>query len=679
MRGPILMPHDVRTVAVLGAGDMGHGIAEIAALRGYRVRLRDVSPAIVEKAIEKVAWSLGKLAEHKTITREQATEALGRIGGTASLAEALAGSDFVIEAVPENLDLKRRVFAEVEALAPAHAIFATNTSTMRVTEIAQALKDPSRLVGMHFFNPVLLMDLVEIIPGDVTSREAVDTTVAVSKALGKTTVVLRKDTPGFVTSRLIGVWVGAGVLAHEHGLAAREDVDAAMRFTAGFPMGPFELADYTGLDVGYHAAEYIASRLGNAYRPAASLEALVKAGKLGKKTGSGFYSWDGNKVATRITSDRAKAFDPAIVMAAVANEAAKLLDEGVASAAEIDLAMRNGTAFPKGPLEWADSVGLDKVLRTLVDVHERTGEAAWKPYDAIVAMVESGRVGRSAGRGFHEHPVTAATPAAAGDAPAWATIRVDVDPESKVGVITFNRPHRLHAINGDLIDEVTRAFRALEAREDVRAVVVTGSGEKAFCAGADLSDTGASLTPAAAMELARRMNALGIEFERSAKPIVAAINGVAYGGGMEWTLACDFRLAARRAKMGLTEVTLGLIPAAGGTQRLPKLVGLARAKEIVLLGDKWSADDMLRMGVLHRVFENEDFEKGWRDFAARLARGAPVAQALSKRALAMAPTVPTEQGMEFEAVAFAILLGTEDAMEGISSMFQKKAPEFKGR
>lgn len=327
---------DVRTIAVLGAGDMGHGVAELAAMRGFDVRLRDVSPDPLARAREAIRASLDKLVSKNRLTREQADAAAGRIAFTTDLQEAVGAADLVLEAVPEKLDLKRLVFKEVEALAPPGAVLASNTSALRIREIGQDLADPSRLVGMHFFNPVLLMDLVEIIPGPRTSPEAVRTAEEVSRALGKTFVTLKADTPGFVTSRLIGAWVGAGVLAHEHKLGSKEEIDAAMRYRAGFPMGPFELADYTGLDVGVHAGGYIASRLGDAYRPAASMKALVDQGLLGKKTGRGFYEWSGGKMATMLTPDMARAFDPALVMGVVANEAVKLLEQGVATAAEID-------------------------------------------------------------------------------------------------------------------------------------------------------------------------------------------------------------------------------------------------------------------------------------------------------------------------------------------------------
>ena len=677
---------EVRTIAVLGAGDMGHGVAELAALKGFDVRLRDIQDDILQRASEKVRASLDKLVSKQQLTKEAADAAFARIRTTTSLAQAVADADLVIEAVPEKVEIKHSVFREVEPLAKPTAVLASNTSAIRIQEIAEALKDRKRLVGMHFFNPVLLMDLVEIIPGPESAPEAVRAVEEVSKRLGKTSVTLKKDTPGFVTSRLIGIWVGAGILAAEAKVADRAAIDAAMKFRAGFPMGPFELADYTGIDIGLHASDYLASKLGPAYKPGESMRAMVKEGRLGKKAGRGFYEWNGNKMATVLNAEMAKGFDPAMVMALVANEAAKLVDEGVASPAEIDLAMRNGTAFPRGPLEWADEYGLDNVVKTLLRIEEATGNALAEPSEHLHRLVEQGHLGKRTGRGFYDHAARAtaqdsdvgAGGAAAGAGRRYETVLVSVDAEAMVGTITLNRPHRLHAINPQLIKDLRAAFQEMDGDERVRCVVLTGHGDKAFCAGADLTDVG-EMTPPKVAEVARQGHLFCLQVEKMGKPVIAAINGMALGGGLELALPCDFRLAAKRAKLGLPEVTLGLLPAMGGTQRLPKLVGLAAAKEIALLGARFDAETALRLGLVHRVFENETFEKDVQAFAAELAGRAPLSLKFTKQLLNAAPTTDIVHGMEMEAAAFGVLAATEDTLEGVSSMFAKKKPEFKGR
>ncbi|HWG89978.1 MAG TPA: 3-hydroxyacyl-CoA dehydrogenase/enoyl-CoA hydratase family protein [Candidatus Thermoplasmatota archaeon] len=673
------MPRNIATLTVLGAGDMGHGIAELAALRGFEVRLRDISPEVLESAMKKVQWSLEKLVAHATITKENAADALSRLKPTTDLAEAVRGTDLVIEAVPERLDLKQRVFAEVEALAPPTAVLATNTSAMRVSEIAANLKNPSRLVGMHFFNPVLLLSLVEIIPGDATAKENVEAVVDVTRRLGKEPVVLQRDTPGFVTTRLVSTWVGASILAAEKGVATPAQIDSAMKFKAAFPMGPFELADYTGLDVGHHAGAYMASRLGAAYEPPQTLRGHVARGQLGKKTGRGFYTWQDNRVTESLSPDAGRDFDNALVLAVVANEAARLVQEGVASAADVDKAMRLGCAFPKGPLEWADDYGLDRVVKTLQTLQERTGHALATPVKPLTDLVAAGQLGRASGKGFHAYEQgTAGGATAAATGPSYETILVEVNAETKVAKVTLNRAHRLHAINEKMVEELSAAFDALEANEDARVIVLTATGEKAFCVGADLSD-GGGMTPLSSASVARKGHLLCLKMEKLGKPIIAAINGYAFGGGLELTLPADFRVAAKRAKVALPEVTLGLLPAMGGTQRLPKLLGLSRAKEFALLGNRVDAEDALRLGLLHRVFENERFEQETMAFAEELATRAPIALRFTKQLLNAAPTTDILSGMELEATAFGVLASTEDVVEGVTSLFMKKKPEFKGR
>src|SRR5581483_11884893 len=222
------------------------------------------------------------------------------------------------------------------------------------------------------------------------------------------------------------------------------------------------------------------------------------------------------------------------------------------------------------------------------------------------------------------------------------------------------------------------ALHQLERDERVRVVLLTGAGEKAFCAGADLSET-TGVTPAAATETIRQAHKTCVEMEKLGKPVVAAVNGLALGGGFELALACDLRVAARHATFGLPEVTLGLLPAMGGTQRLPKLVGLARAKEIALLGKRFDAQQALAWGLVSAVYEGASFARDAHAFAAELATRAPLALKATKQLLNASSTTDINAGMEMEANAFGVLVSTDDVLEGVSAMFAKRKPEFKGK
>ncbi len=285
---------EIRRVAVLGAGTMGHGIAQVAAQAGWAVTLYDLAAAPVERGLARVRENLDKGVEKGKLGADARDAALARLAGTTLLAEAVAEADLVIEAVPEVLELKRSMFAAVAAAAPARALFASNTSSLSINAIARATERPERLVGMHFFNPVHLMKLVEVVRHADAADEAVELARAIVLRLGKEPIVAR-DVPGFASSRL-GIALGLEAIRMvEAGVASARDIDTAMKLGYGHPMGPLELTDLVGLDVRLAIAEYLERELGPSFHPPELLRARVREGKLGKKSGEGFYRWDTGK------------------------------------------------------------------------------------------------------------------------------------------------------------------------------------------------------------------------------------------------------------------------------------------------------------------------------------------------------------------------------------------------
>ena len=281
----------VRRVAVLGAGTMGHGIAQAAAAAGFEVVLRDLEESVVEKGLRSIESNLAKGVERGKVTDEERARTLSLIRATTRL-EEISDSDLFIEAVPERLDLKRETLRAVERLAGKDFIFATNTSSLSITEIAEGARRPDLVVGMHFFNPVHLMRLVEIVVGRETSPETIEAARAVAARMRKEPIVVR-DVPGFASSRL-GVALGLEAMRMvEEGVAGAKDIDTAMELGYNHPMGPLRLTDLVGLDVRLHIAEYLHSKLGSErFRPPDILRRMVADGKLGKKSGEGFYKWD---------------------------------------------------------------------------------------------------------------------------------------------------------------------------------------------------------------------------------------------------------------------------------------------------------------------------------------------------------------------------------------------------
>ena len=281
-----------QTVAVIGAGTMGHGIAHVCALAGYAVAIHDPQPGAVDRAIGRIGENLDKGVERGKLAADDAAAALRRLRGGDAIADAVGDAWLVIEAVPEQMELKERIFREVSAAAPAGAILATNTSSLSVTRIAAATGAPERVIGLHFFNPVHIMKLLEVVRGEGTAQETVDASLEFARRIGKEPIVVT-DTPGFASSRL-GVVLGLEAMRMvEQGVASPQDIDKAMELGYNHPMGPLKLTDLVGLDVRLGIAEYLHRELGgDQYRPPEILRRLVAEGKLGKKSGEGFYRWD---------------------------------------------------------------------------------------------------------------------------------------------------------------------------------------------------------------------------------------------------------------------------------------------------------------------------------------------------------------------------------------------------
>ncbi|ELY93022.1 3-hydroxybutyryl-CoA dehydrogenase [Natrialba chahannaoensis JCM 10990] len=283
-------------VTVLGAGSMGHGIAQVSAMAGYDVVLRDIEDDLVEKGLEGIRENLQGGVDRDKLTADEMDATLGRIEGMTDLADAVVDADLVIEAVPEDMDLKKDVLSDVEAETGEETVIASNTSSLSVTEMASALESPERIVGLHFFNPPHLMDLVEIVIAEQTNDRTEELAVEYVREIEKEDVVVR-DSAGFATSRLGLVTGLEAIRMVEEGVASPADIDEAMKLGYGYPMGPIELGDHVGLDVRLHIAKHLREELGERFKPPQALRRKVRAGNLGKKSGEGFYVWeDGERV-----------------------------------------------------------------------------------------------------------------------------------------------------------------------------------------------------------------------------------------------------------------------------------------------------------------------------------------------------------------------------------------------
>jgi 3-hydroxybutyryl-CoA dehydrogenase len=394
----------VARIGILGAGTMGRGIAQVAALGGFETRLYDAFPAAAEEAATKLREALAKGAARGRWTEAEADAAASRIGPALAIGE-LAGCELLIEAAPEDLELKRRLFADAAAACGAQTILASNTSSLRVTDIAAGVPEPERVVGMHFFNPPVLMKLVEVVAAEHSSERALTATAEVAVAMGRTPIRAR-DTPGFVANRLARPFSLESLRMLGDGVADAATIDRVVRLGGGFRMGPFELIDLIGLDVNLTIARSFFAQGGEPerWRPNPIQERLVEEGKLGRKSGEGYHSYgDGSKRAPDPDLGvAAPTLDPLLLarvdpvagevlprlFAQIANETAFALEEEVASAADMETAMRLGLNWPIGPLGITELIGAPRAVELLERLRGEKGDA-YAPSPLLISNINS--------------------------------------------------------------------------------------------------------------------------------------------------------------------------------------------------------------------------------------------------------------------------------------------------
>ncbi len=375
----------IEKVTILGAGTMGHGIAQIAAMAGYRVALRDIDQSLLDKAMDKIRWSINKLVEKDKISREDAENALRRITTHVDLAEAVKGSDLIIEVVPEDINIKKRVYAELDKYSDEQTAYASNTSTLPITELANSTSRPNRFIGIHFFNPPQLMQLVEIIPSAKTDRDLIDIAIEFVKSMNKEPVLCKKDVVGFIVNRIFIPMVHEAAWALEREGVSIRAIDASMKYRLGFAMGIFELADYTGIDVIYKATQEMYARDKRVVNPSKMIEHLYSNKQFGQKSGKGFYEYGEGKYARVDLKEEEATYDPIRILAVAINNACWLITNDVSSKEEIEKALRLGMGLRQGLFAIAESMyGYPKIVEVLNEMQIYSD--FYKPDDTLLRL-----------------------------------------------------------------------------------------------------------------------------------------------------------------------------------------------------------------------------------------------------------------------------------------------------
>jgi enoyl-CoA hydratase / 3-hydroxyacyl-CoA dehydrogenase len=376
----------LKNITVLGSGIMGHGIAQISAMAGYIVILRDIEKQFLDKAMEKVKWSLQKLSEKNKITDAQVDEYYNNITPVIDLKEAVKDADLIIEAVPEDYNIKKKVYKDLDEVSNNKSIYASNTSTLPITELSKLTKNPSKFIGVHFFNPPQLMKLVEVIPGSDTDPEITNEISNFVKQLKKTPILCKKDVVGFIVNRVFIPLVHEAAYCLDRDNVPMTVIDSAVKYKLDFPMGIFELADYTGIDVIYKATQEMSSRDKKVIMPHPKIKELYDLKQFGQKSGQGFYEYKGDKYERiDLSEEKASKYDPLSILGVASNNAAWLISNQVCTKEDLDSALNLGMGLKTNLFKLAEKFGVSKIVNELIKLEEKYGEF-YRPDEYLLSL-----------------------------------------------------------------------------------------------------------------------------------------------------------------------------------------------------------------------------------------------------------------------------------------------------
>jgi enoyl-CoA hydratase/3-hydroxyacyl-CoA dehydrogenase len=626
-------PGDV--VTVLGAGNMGSGIAQILAAAGYHVKVRDLTDKDIERGRNIIQENLQRSVNKGKMTLEKMSKQLALIEFTTKLDDAVKDARLIIEAVFEDEKVKRALFEEVAKLASNDAIVVTNTSSLLVKRLFEGFPYPERTAGLHFFYPASINRLIEIIPSPQTSKETLAGLKDLSFSMKKIPI-RTADSSGFCVNRFFVPFLNEATRIVEEGAANIATVDEAANECLGTHMGPFALMNVIGIPIAYHAVSSLGQSFGPFYAPSALLKGQFDKGEK--------WPTEGDVDSGKKDGVRAR------LLGVILGISTHLVEEGVTTAEETDRAAQVGLQWDAGPFSMINTMGAFAALDLVQKIHGRWGN----DFPMTERLSEIGISGEE-----------------------WPISTVQVERDGPLAWILIDRPEAMNALNLKVLKDVQKAVQQCSSDPDVKALLL-GSTSDVFAAGADISAM-VGMTAAQAQEFLGYGQKVLRSIETTEKPVIAVVDGYALGGGLELALSADFILASERATLGLPEVSLGIMPGFGGTQRLPRLVGKAKAKMMVMGALQIKAKEAYEMGLVARIYPPEKLKDEARAMALTIVSRAPVAVRLAKESIerGLDGTLDAGQALERELATYTFT--TEDLREGMKAFIERRPPAYKGK
>jgi enoyl-CoA hydratase/3-hydroxyacyl-CoA dehydrogenase len=678
---------NIQKVGIIGAGNMGSGIAQKVAQEGLDVVIVDIEDRFVQKGIDNIKKTLTAAIKRGIFTQEQIEKILGRIKGTTDRTE-VKDADLIIEAIFEDMQIKLELFKHLDQLCDDKTIIASNTSSYSITELASSIRRQDRFLGLHFFYHPAMNRLLEIIPGKHTSKQTVLDATRFSNKIGKTAIHV-KDSPGFAVNRFFVPWLNESTRLLEENIANIPTIDDVAKKIFSVPMGPFELMNVTGIPIAYHSTVGLAEKLGNFYGPSTCLSNQFEKQKHWDMQGS----VDSSKFA--LIEER--------LLSAIFSVASALAEEGTSTIEDIDRGAKVGLRWKLGPFEMMNKYGIDTSY-TMVQKFIKKYQMLTMPSN------------------LKQHYETKEQ---------WKFTFVDLEIDNKIATILINRPEAMNALNEDVIYQLDDKFTIASTDPNVHTIVLKGAG-KAFIAGADIQYFITKIKQNKIndiYEFTKYGHSVLNKIDASDKPVIVELDGLALGGGAEIALAADTIIATEKGSIGFPETGIGIYPGLGGTQRTAHYIGKELAKYLIFTGKILDAKTAASIGLVEYVVPSDEIDhiiseiittgdiikktknkdiklsdtfqkikqyfsddqiesiltgKGdlnelGQKISKTISYKAPLAIKFANKIIDEGSQLDLSKGLELELNHLQDIFSTQDALEGLNSVIMRQRPVYKGK